>query len=104
MQIMKKKKTVQPKYDWEMFKLFGGLGSFFVALGIFLFYVAYTAPEPKQSSNDMSLGRELMRMIPSETTEAIVMGFAVLMFLFGVFLLLNCLYRSVKYWLLKAKT
>jgi hypothetical protein len=91
------RKIVKPKYDWEALKLFLGMGSVMTALGIFFIWVSYTAPEGVVGSSTQSFTKQLIRMIPSEILNKIGIGIGVLFVLFGVFLILNIFYRTIKF-------
>lgn len=91
------KKVVKPKFDWGGFKLLGGVGLFFCAFGIFLFWVVRTAPQGYSESYALTTTQRLARMIPAETSSKIVVVFSVLAFLFGLFMVLVVIYRAIRF-------
>jgi hypothetical protein len=95
------RKIVKPKFDWDGFKLLGGIGLFFSAFGPFLFWVVYTAPSESSESYALSTTQRLARMIPNEISAKVVSVFAILSFLFGAFMVFTALYRAIRFLIYK---
>jgi hypothetical protein len=93
------RKEVKPKFDWSGFKLLGGVGVVMTAMGAFIFWAAYTIPEGAKATDSPNLRatQRIVRLIPDDVQSKIAMGIAVLFFLFGTFLLLSAIYRSIKF-------
>ncbi|MDX9848032.1 MAG: hypothetical protein RBT74_13700 [Tenuifilaceae bacterium] len=91
------RKPIKPKFDWGGFKLIGGMGISMAAFGSFLFWVSYTVPEGVKGSDKISLSHRIVGLIPQETQAKIAMGISALFILFGTFLILTTIYRTLKF-------
>lgn len=97
--MKQKKKT--PKFDWEGFYLFGGIGIVSSAIGALIFWASYTAPDANPQLLSANTMQRLVRMLPNDTSNKIAMIIAILFILFGVFLIITMFYRTIRYILFK---
>ncbi len=92
----KTKKKYIPRFDWNGFFLFSGVGIVLIGFGYFLFWGISTAPDNSKPSEILGF-RPLLRFvreIPIEISEKIAYVLAVLTMIFGSFLLINAFYRG----------
>lgn len=98
----KTKNTYKIKFDWEMLKLSAGMGIVFAGLGVLLFWATYTAPVGAGTESfALSTSQRLARILPDDIKSKIAMVIAVLFMLFGVFLLLAGIYRTIRFIIFK---
>ncbi|MHC1705511.1 MAG: hypothetical protein AB9846_16545 [Tenuifilaceae bacterium] len=98
----KVKKHTSPKFDWEMLKLFSGIGIVSAGLGVLLFWATYTAPEGGGTESfALSTSQRVARMLPDDIKSKIAMVIAILFLLFGVFLIIAAIYRTFRFILFK---
>lgn len=93
----KTKKPYIPRFDWNGFFLFCGVGIVLMGFGYFLFWGISTAPDNSKPSEILGF-RPLLRFvreIPVEISEKIAYGLAVLFMLFGGFLAINAFFRGL---------
>lgn len=91
-------KENKPKFDWEMLKLFTGVGVVSAGMGVLLFWASYTAPEGIETElYALSTIQRLVRMLPHDLKTKIAMVIAALFILFGVFLLLTAIFRTFRF-------
>ncbi len=98
----KPKKELKPRFDWEMLKLFTGIGILSGGIGLLLFWATYTAPEGAVTdAYALSVTQRLARLLPHDVKTKIAMVIAVLFMLFGLLLLLAAIYRTIRFILFK---
>jgi len=98
----KPKKEFKPRFDWEMLKLFTGIGILSGGMGLLLCWASYTAPEDAVTdAYSISVAQRLARMLPHDVKTKIAMVIAVLFMLFGLLLLLTAIYRTIRFIIFK---
>ena len=92
------KNSTKSRFDWEMLKLFTGIGVVSGGLGALLFWATYTAPaNGGTESFALTTTQRLARMLPDDIKSKLAMIIAGLFILFGAFLLLTAVYRTLRY-------
>jgi hypothetical protein len=94
----KAQKKFVPKFDWSGFRLLSITGILMAGVGALIFWATDTAPAggaPERYA--LSTTQRLVQMIPSDTQSKIAFVLAVLFMLFGLFLIIASLYRTIRF-------
>jgi hypothetical protein len=94
----KAQKKFVPKFDWSGFRLLSITGILMAGVGALIFWATYTAPAGGATERyALSTTQRLVQMIPSDTQSKIAFVLAVLFMIFGLFLIIASLYRTIRF-------